>query len=136
MLIKSRPNTRIVKQETGVVKVCPLSSPAAQDVRRALDDAGDDGQPAQHARGDIGNAHGRKGPIGIRFSSERIELVDGRDGGQRLGAIDQHQRDSNQKQAKPQGLIAEHAGKIWQHDPIGQRRLGHINQCTRTQVEK
>ena len=79
-----------------IVEVGPEGAAPYEHVGRTLHPTGDDRQSTQQTGCGVGDPHGAQGDIGVRLSFKRIDFIDGLDRGERLGAVDEDQRDNGQ----------------------------------------
>ena len=103
---------------------------------RALDAARDDRQSAGHAGAHVRDAHGEEGAVGVGLASEGIDLVDRGDGGERLDAIDQRERQHDGEEAPPDRRVGHHAMEIRQRHAVLERVIGEVNQVLRVQPQE
>ena len=79
-----------------IVEVGPEGAAPDEHVGRTLHPTGDDRQPTQQTGCGVGDPHGPQGDIGVRLSFKRIDFIDSLDRGERLGAVDEDQRDNGE----------------------------------------
>ena len=75
-------------------------------------------RPPSTLEADIGDAHREQGAVRVGLPAKGIDLVHRDDRRQRLGAVDQQQRDDDIGQRQPQAVVAEDGREIGEHDAV------------------
>ena len=123
-------------QKYCVIEIDPGGSATGDDIGGTFYDTGNNRQTADHRRTYIGDAHGEKSTVRIRFAFIRIDLVDSMDGGKGLGTVHDGERKDSDDNRRQKSRVTEECDKVGHDQTMLQRITGDIHQKPMVQSQQ